>query len=332
MNLHKILNDGLHSRFNLIQFNKHMIDKNTILSFLEYYELTNATAKPISGGLSGCALMIDRKDKKYVLKIYNKDSNIETEAQFGHSLYRKKIPTAKIIKNSKDQIVTAIDNLRGVLFEFCTGEPIEWNDISVAFSEHLAEIVAKMHLLILNDTEIPAKNYHKCEIEPVADLSNLKIIQKSKEIENSIKEVDYSGLRQALIHSDLTRQNVLATKDRNDVDAIIDFGDAHRDYIAWDLAVLITHIFITKTYGIDWGGLSVFIKKYYSMFPLTEQEINALIPFIKIRNLNLAIEVNRLALNKNENIEELMSIENSVMTKLDTIDKNQNRLSEVLKG
>ena len=44
------------------------------------------------------------------------------------------------------------------------------------------------------------------------------------------------------------------------------------------------------------GGLSVFIKKYYSMFPLTEQEINALIPFIKIRNLNLAIEVNRLVL------------------------------------
>ena len=58
----------------------------------------------------------------------------------------------------------------------------------------------------------------------MADLSNLKIIQKSKEIENSIKEVDYSGLRQALIHSDLTRQNVLATKDRNDVDAIIDLA------------------------------------------------------------------------------------------------------------
>ena len=45
-----------------------MIDKNTILSFLEYYELTNATAKPISGGLSGCALMIDRKDKKVCIK------------------------------------------------------------------------------------------------------------------------------------------------------------------------------------------------------------------------------------------------------------------------
>ena len=68
------------------------------------------------------------------------------------------------------------------------------------------------------------------------------------------------------------------------------------------------------------------------MFPLTEQEINAIIPFIKIRNLNLAIEVSRLALNKTGNIEELMSIENSVMTKLDIVDKNQNRLSEVLKG
>jgi len=308
-----------------------MIDKNIILSFLDCYGLAKATARPISSGLSGCALMVDYEDKKYVLKIHNKDSNIETEAQFGHYLHHEKIPTAKIIENSKGRIITAIDDLRGVLFEFCTGEPIEWNNISAAFSEHLAEITAKMHLLMLNNTEIPAKDYRKCDIDSVVGLSNLNIIQKSKEIEDSIKGMDFSGLRRALIHSDLTRQNVLATKDRNNIDAIIDFGDAHYDYIAWDIAVLITHIFITKTYGIDWEAFSVFIKKYYSMFPLTEQEINVIVPFIKIRNLNLAIEVNRLALNKNENIEELISIENSVMTKLDTVDKSQDRLSEVLR-
>ena len=90
-----------------------MIDKNTILSFLEYYELTNATAKPISGGLSGCALMIDRKDKKYVLKIYNRIRILKPRLN-SVILFIVKIPTAKIIKNSKDQIVTAIDNLRGV--------------------------------------------------------------------------------------------------------------------------------------------------------------------------------------------------------------------------
>ena len=309
-----------------------MADKNINLSFLDCYKLGNATSKPIDNGLNGCALMINCEDKKYVLKIYNKDSGIETEVQFGHYLHNKNIPTAKIIENSKGQLVTAIDDLRGVLFEFCTGEQIKWNDINTAFSEHLAEVLAKMHLLMLSDTRIPAKDYYKCKIDSVSGLSNLKIIQKSKEVGDSIKGVDFPGLRRGLIHADITRQNVLVTKDRNSVDAIIDFGDAHYDYIAWDLAVLITHIFITKTYGIDWKALSVFIKKYYSIFPLTKQEIEAIIPFIKARNLNLAIEVNRLALDKNENAEKLVSIENSVMTKLDIVDKNQNRLSEVLTG
>jgi len=309
-----------------------MINKNIILSFLDYYGLGNATSKSIGSGLSGFILMITYKEKKYVLKIYNKDSNIETEVQFGHYLYNKKIPTAKIIENSKGQLITAVDDLRGVLFEFCNGEQIKWGDINGAFSEHLAEIVAKMHFLMLNNTQIPANDYYKCKIGSLVGLSDVKIIQKSKEIGDSVERLVFPDLRQGLIHSDLTRQNILATKDRNSVDAIIDFGDAHYDYIVWDLAVLITHIFITKTYGIDWKALSVFIKKYYSMFLLTEQEIDAIIPFIKIRNLNLAIEVNRSALGKNENIEELISIENSVMTKLDIVDKNQNRLSEFLKG
>ena len=36
--------------------------------------------------------------------------------------------------------------------------------------------------------------------------------------------------------------------------------------------------------------------------------------------------------NKIKRKEKLVSTENSVMTKLDTVDKNQNRLSEVLSG
>ncbi len=309
-----------------------MISKDTVISFLSCYGLEKATSELITSGLSSFALMIASKDKKYVLKLYNEDSNIETETKFGHYLYGKNIPIARIIKNLKGQIITAIGNLHGVLFEFCTGEPISWGDISLDFSVHLAEIMANMHSLMLNNTKIPAKDYCKCKIDSVMGLSNIKIIQKSKDVENSIKDLSLLGLRRGLIHSDLTRQNILATKDRNDVDAIIDFGDAHYDYLVWDLAILITHIFITKTYGIDWMALSGFIKKYYALFPLNEHEIEAIIPFIRIRNLNLAIEVNRLASNNSRNIDELISIENSVMTKLDLIDKDQYRLLKLLRG
>jgi len=309
-----------------------MTDKSAILSFLDYYQLADAKSKPINNGLSSFAFMIAHKSKKYILKIYNKNSNIETEVQFGNYLHKEGVPTAKIIKNSKGRLISEIDGLSGALFEFCDGEPVKWGAISSAFSENLAVIAAKMHFLMLNNTQIPGKDYHGCEIGSAAGLSNIKIIQKSEEISDAVKNLVFSNLRQGLIHGDLTRQNILAAKDRNKVKAIIDFGDAHYDYLAWDLSVLITHIFITNTYGIDWKALSAFIKKYYSLFPLSKQDIDAIIPFMKIRNLNLAIEVNRLASDNNKNTKELISIENSVMEKLDIIKSNQKHLLESLKN
>lgn len=307
-----------------------MVNKDTIIAFLGAYGLTNATVKPITGGLSSFASLISHKDKKYVLKVYSKNSNIETEVRFGDYLNNNGIPTAKIIENSKSQLITEIEDLRGVLFEFRFGNPIKWGDISASFSENLAEVVAKMHSLMMDNKKIQARDYCKCNIDSVDGLTNVKIIEKSKETRNSVKNFIFSDLRHGLIHADLTRQNVLVTEDRNDVESIIDFGDAHYDYFAWDLAVLITHIYITKTYGIDWPALGTFLEKYKSLFPLTEKEIDAIIPFIRIRNINLAIEVNRSAITDKNNIDELLSIENSIMTKLDLVEKNQDRLEKLL--
>lgn len=308
-----------------------MINKDIIISFLDYYGLNSSTIEPITNGLSSFASLITYEGKKYVLKIYGKDSNVDTEVQFGYYLNNNGIPTAKIIKNSKSQLITKIEDLRGVLFEFCFGNSIKWGDISISFSKNLAEIVAKMHWLMLDNKKISAKDYCKCDIDSVDGLTSEKIIEKSREVGYSVKDLIFSDLRRGLIHADLTRQNVLASEDKNSVDSIIDFGDAHYDYFVWDLAVLITHIYITKTYGIDWPALGDFIKRYKSLFPLTEKDIDAIIPFIKIRNINLAIEVNRSAVIDKNNMDELISIENSVMTKLDLVEKNQDRLEKLLK-
>ena len=309
-----------------------MLDKDTIVEFLDHYGLPNATIEPITSGLSSFASLITYEGKKYVLKIYSKDSNIETEVQFGNYLNSNGIPTAHIIENSNAQLTTEIEDLRGVLFEFRFGNPIKWGGISKLFSDNLAEVVAKMHSLMVDNKKIPANGYCKCDIDSADGLTNAKIIEKSKEIGRLVKDFIFSDLRRGLIHADLTRQNVLVTEDRNNVDSIIDFGDAHYDYFAWDLAVLITHIYITKTYGIDWSALSDFVKRYKFLFPMTEKEIDAIIPFIKIRNINLAIEVNRSAITDKNNIDELLSIENSVITKLDLVEKNQDRLEKLLKG
>src|SRR3989344_2141551 len=292
--------------------------KREAMSFLDNYGLKNAAFELAGSGLSSFALVVTKGGRKYILKIYKKNSNIETEAQFGNYLYNNNVPVAKIIKNSRGQLVTKIGNLKGVLFDF---------------SENLAKIIAKMHSIMLNNPHnIPAKDFNACKLASLAGLSNEEIIRKAREMEKVLKKIAFSDLRRALVHSDITRQNLLVSEDRNRINAVIDFGDAHVDYIVWDLSVLITQVFITKTYGLDWPALSAFVKKYYSLCPLNRQEKNAIIPFIKMRNLNLAIEVNRSAKKNKKNIAELRSIENSVLTKLAIVSKYQERLSRIFNG
>jgi len=309
-----------------------MINKDIIVSLLSPYGLNKAVLEPISSGLSGSATLISYEGKKYVLKTCNKTSGLETEVKFGDFLKKHNLPVATIVKNKENQLISIVDGYSGALFDFCLGREMGWGHLSNLFSENLAHALARMHALMLNNTEIPTARRHGCKIDSVEGLTNKKIIQQRNRIGDEMKDLDLSGLREGLIHSDLTRQNILVTEDGDGIDAIIDFGDAHFDYIAWDIAVLIAHVFITKTYGVDWEALSAFIKKYNSLFPLTRQEKDILIPFIKIRNINIAIEVNRLALNKNQDIDDLLSIEDSVMTKLDTIEKNSCRLSSSFYG
>lgn len=308
------------------------INEKIIKDFLESYNLGRASFKSVDEGLSSFALLVIDKDKKYILKIYDKKSNIETEAKFGKFLDDNNVPVAKIIRNTDDDLISSVDNFKSILFNFCEGEPIKWENISNLLSENLAETVAQMHSLMMDNNSISAKDYRMCEISSSSGITNQKIAEKIEEVKKERNEIDLSNSRIALIHADLTRGNILTNKDRNSINAIIDFGDAHNDYIAWDLAVLITHVFITKTYGIDWNALSTFIKKYYSLFPLLKNERNLIIPFIKIRNINLAVEVNISAKKDKENIKELLSIENSVMKKLDLVEKNQSRLAEIIRG
>ena len=182
-----------------------------------------------------------------------------------------------------------------------------------------------------NQDIISAENRFGCRISSVEGVNNQEIINKWKSLNNESKNINTNDFRKSLIHGDLTRENILTTSDKRHVDAIIDFGDSHNDYIAWDLAVLLTHIFITKTYGIDFPALKTFIDTYNYYLPLPKEESWSLIFFMKIRNLNLAIEVNSLQkIQPMINKDELISIENSALTKLEMIEDNKQKLQNIL--
>ncbi|GEM_PF-862881 len=301
------------------------------LSFLQKYSITFESCIPIGKGLNRSASLIVGSGKKYVLKTHKLSRQFDTEVYFNNYLSEKGYPVAKVIKNKDNELITLEDGWQAAIFEFKKGVEINSASINNNLAIDLAKVIAKLHKEMYNQDIISAENRFGCRISSVEGVNNQEIINKWKSLNNESKNINTNDFRKSLIHGDLTRENILTTSDKRHVDAIIDFGDSHNDYIAWDLAVLLTHIFITKTYGIDFPALKTFIDTYNYYLPLPKEESWSLIFFMKIRNLNLAIEVNSLQkIQPMINKDELISIENSALTKLEMIEDNKQKLQNIL--
>lgn len=302
-----------------------------ITKFINKYDIKVESFESIGKGLNRSAYLIICKDAKYVLKVHNKDGQFLTEILFNNYLAENNFPVAKIIKNLEKDLISQDNSWLGALFEFRTGIEIDWDNLSINFAENLAETISNIHKNMLNNKSIPAEKSLGFYIRLTEKVTNDEIIRLAKTLSKEAKKVKTSDLRHCLIHGDLTRENVLSTENRDRVHSIIDFGDSHIDFIAWDLAVLITHIFITKTYGLDYNALKHFIRRYNSILPLTRDEKNILVTFMKIRNLNLSIEVNLMQKNSTgKELAELQSIESSVLRKIEIIDQNELQLLKLL--
>ena len=114
--------------------------------------------------------------------------------------------------------------------------------------------------------------------------------------------------------------------------AFLDFGDCHKDYLVWDTAVAITQLFITKSFGIDWMGLRNFLEGYKSIIKLNNSEINAIVPFLMLRNIKIAMQVNYMRMEKKGDKEKLLSIQQSVLKKIRLIGKNREKIYRLITG
>ncbi|KKQ32136.1 MAG: Aminoglycoside phosphotransferase/class-III aminotransferase [candidate division TM6 bacterium GW2011_GWF2_37_49] len=297
-----------------------------IRQVLEKYGIkSDFSIKQLALGLNKETILINCHNKKYILKSYSNNSKIEPLVI--DYLSSEGLPVPKVFRNIDGQITTKEGSKQHAIFKYCPGVPITWNNLSDNLAEDIAKTIALMHRLLKNK-KFDSLHVKKSLID--------KGLVKDKEVNGlrqsiikSSEKLDTIYLRKGVIHGDLTRQNILVDENEDKVTAIIDFGDCHYDYIAWDLAILITHIFITKSYGIDWNALETFFKKYLALFPLDEKETAVIIPFMKIRNINLAVEVVQLLEKDSEN-DELKSILNSVLRKIDLIDLNQQKLREII--
>lgn len=289
------------------------------------YNLKNVNMKVPEDGLEGNTFIIMSGTQRFVAKVYGERKRAEAIAQFQNLLNSHDLPVPSILETLDGSLVATFGKNYIILSAYVKGEQISWNadfaKIKPSLSASLAEALANIHKLsnTMNDV---AKIDHPLSAHNI--LSRLRNNHEVKHLQVALTEV-----RQSMIHSDLARENVFLTSNRDTVEAIIDFGDAHFDYITYDIATLLTQIYVTKSWGIDFDGIQDFLTVYNKHYELNTIEKNSVLPLMSLRNRGLLDQIESDLIAPNADSETLLSINSSLKTKLELLAKHQRRLRAI---
>lgn len=175
-------------------------------------------------------------DNKYVMKIYNDISKVESMTKLHAFLQNNgmNIPNVVLTKDNKEYVL--LDDKYIVLYTFLNGKKIgKWFKEDNEIIKHIARELKKMHDLTTND-----------------NIFNLK------EVPFKLAE---SLTRKSVLHFDLTKDNIFYNNGKIE---FIDFDDAKYGPSVVDVAIICSLLFITKKDGLELDKVTLFINEYYN--------------------------------------------------------------------
>lgn len=250
------------------------MNKSITKKTLEQYNINGELSiKKFEDGMTSTSFSVSTKNKNYVLKMFthnNKFDDIMLRIDYVNYLYANNFLTNKIIQNNDGQFLTTNKEFTGFLMEYVEGSTIPWEKIAETTAKELALFISKLYKLSL-------KYYKK---NSASFSTNNKYTTK---IDRAMKNnIYFINIRKSVIHSDISRENVIVNGKK--VKAIIDFDDLQPNYLIWDYSTLLTQLFVTKTYGIDWDALKAFHTEFIKNFKWNKNELAAIIPLMIHRN------------------------------------------------
>ncbi len=292
-----------------------------------YFFQPVSNLKYIESGIENDNYLVKVGKKKFVLKMYNfsrEKSQIEQEVEILNYLKTNNILVPEVIPSLNNNSIEEINGKILVLFSFLSGSHPKWELMNRDLARDIGRKLGELQSVLLKSSlKMKCISEVSSTIRPKQVNNNLQ--EFFNKINLELEKIDFKNLKRGTIHSDITRENI-KVKDQRLV-GFLDFDDLHEDYLVWDLAIAINHLFIAKSFGIDRGGLRSFLKGYKNVINLNNDEKKALIPFMILRNINLIQIIERKM--KSENSKELNSIKNSLLKKLDLIKENEPELSEI---
>ena len=286
------------------------------------YGMKNPQICQLSSGATQTTMLVIDGSNKLVLKAFHDSHAATLVAEFQDYLRNAGLGVPIIVKTTNEKLFLVNNTISIVLMEYVDGHGIGWAD----------ETEKLDHMLVSSITSMLAK-MHLAALAFKNDDRFLELIKglRPMPLEVSVEGVNIAELRTALIHGDLTRENIIVSSSYDSVTSFIDFGDTMYSYLAYDLAVLLTQVFVTKTWGMDIQGIKRFMEAYSKQNPLSPGEQKSLIAFMLLKNNSLIDEVNQ-----SDDIvrgaDNAQSIKRSAQAKITLIQENEVHLKNIFEN
>ena len=239
------------------------------------------TFKGIKKGIENTNYLIQIKNKKYILTIFEKRvqaKDLPFFMKLMSELSKLKIKCPKPIKNKRGSYIFKLKNKNACIVTFLNGKDKKELNVKDCFS--IGKNIAKLHkastkIRLFRKNSLSVRSWTKL----LTKIDN-RINKISKDLKNSmksdlkdIKKNWPKNLPKGVIHSDLFVDNIIFSKRK--FYGFIDFYFSSTDFLAYELATCINALCFKKKnnrFALDKRKSSELIKGYESIRKLTKNE------------------------------------------------------------
>jgi len=229
----------------------------------------------ISDGITNTNYFLNTDKGKYVITIFEdiKKTKVTKYLKLMNFFSKKGLCAPEIMITKSGGVLTTVEKKPCSIMQKLSGKTV--NESNSTLCKSLGEVIGTFHNfsqqyqgMISNSRDIEWIEKTSKKIENHLQPNQLNLIKHCSKV---FKKIFSSNLPSGVIHSDLFRDNVLASN--NKITGIIDYYYSFNGPLVYELAVIANDWCVNKNGSINAKKYHSFINSYNSVRPITKKEM-----------------------------------------------------------
>jgi len=266
------------------------LTKEDFNKILNKYSLgQHKSHKHLDWALANTVYLLKTTKSKCILKVceQSKEDLLKFQIKIIDYLEEKNLPVANVVKTNEGKEILHYNKKPILIQKFVEGKhPRKINKNLMKDIGNLFGLMHKHLLKLKLQGKHTWRDHFKLSPDKIGTILGINFKIEEQNLIQQLQKINKNKLRKCIIHSDLRDINLLA--DKNKIKAIIDWDDAHEDYLSYDIGVFLLDPSV-KNRKVNQKDIKLFFQEYQKHIKLTKEEKEAVYHFIKVRLLSTIV-------------------------------------------